>query len=352
MSLLVKKRVLNQLDKVHFEPELALRVERGEALWETKIYSQSTDEPLCLRFNGRAGVRSSTQRFEGAAQLVVTRLRLIFLMQSGLSSPGLDQRIGEIALVSVARADLGPPQLVNTLFGKIKRIEFLGSTEPFMIQVLYLPNFENFLEVMAPEYAQELGRESAAELDETRRLEEAGALEAATLAEAEQIRINVERFGDGNRRSAPPRTKPLGLPIGLLDHLKTWRYKVAASPDECVSGFVDAFSGRGGLFLKAKWSVNRTPKGASAVYEGRKGLVIVATALSETAQSEEAGAIGSEVRFEIEEQGDGFTICAMWLESRATRIGFTNDGRFIRPYMRAVETQLRQTDPSLQVVKD
>jgi hypothetical protein len=140
--------------------------------------------------------------------------------------------------------------------------------------------------------------------------------------------------------------------MGLLDHRKTWRYKVAASPEQCVSGFAAAFSGKGGLVVKAKWSVARTPEGAVAVYEGRKGFATFATALSQTAQAEEQGAIGSEVKFEIEEQSNGSTICAMWLASRATRLGFTNDGRFFRPYMRAVEAQLRQVDPSLQVMKD
>jgi hypothetical protein len=139
--------------------------------------------------------------------------------------------------------------------------------------------------------------------------------------------------------------------MGLLDHRKTWRYKVAASPEHCVRGFAAAFSGKGGLVVKAKWSVSQTPNGAVAVYEGRRGFANFATALSETAQAEERGAIGSQVKFEIEEQRDGSTICAMWLATRATRLGFTNDGRFFRPYMRAVEAHLRQADPSLQVMK-
>jgi hypothetical protein len=140
--------------------------------------------------------------------------------------------------------------------------------------------------------------------------------------------------------------------VGLLDHRKTWRYKVAASPEQCVRGFVGAFSGKGGVLLKAKWSVARTPKGAVAVYEGRKGFANFVTAFSETAQSEEQGAVGSEVQFEIEDQSNGSTICAMWLASGATRLSFINDGRFFRPYMRAVEAQLRQVDPSLQVMKE
>jgi hypothetical protein len=71
--------------------------------------------------------------------------------------------------------------------------------------------------------------------------------------------------------------------------------------------------------------------------------------LSELARSEEAGAVGSEVRFEIEQQSSGQTVRAMWLASGSTRLGFTNNARFFKPYMRAVEDQLRLIDPTLQV---
>jgi hypothetical protein len=140
-----------------------------------------------------------------------------------------------------------------------------------------------------------------------------------------------------------------GPQMGLLDHQKTWRYKVAAPPERCISGFVAAFSGKGGVLLKAKWAVQRTPNGATAVYQGRGGVVGFASALSEMARSEEAGAAGSEVRFEIEQQSAGQTVCAMWLASSSTRLGFTNDARFFKPYMRAVEDQLRLIDPKLHV---
>jgi hypothetical protein len=137
--------------------------------------------------------------------------------------------------------------------------------------------------------------------------------------------------------------------MGLLDHRKTWRFRVKASPDECVAKFHQAFSEGGGRLVKAKWSVERRNNAAVAVYEGRKGLGMVGAALSETARNEEAGAIGSEVQFEIEQVDNNHTVCAMWLASRGTKLGITADGRFFRPYMRSVETYLRQIDPSLQV---
>jgi hypothetical protein len=42
----------------------------------------------------------------------------------------------------------------------------------------------------------------------------------------------------------------------------------------------------------------------------------------------------------------------MWLATRTTRLGFTSDARFFKPYMRAVEAQLRLVDPTLMVVKE
>jgi hypothetical protein len=92
--------------------------------------------------------------------------------------------------------------------------------------------------------------------------------------------------------------------------------------------------------------------GAVARYQGRKGLASALTMFSETGQAEQAGAVDSEVRFEIKKHDDGYTICAMWLASSATRLGFTNDARFFKPCMRAVEAQLRVVDPALMVVKE
>jgi hypothetical protein len=140
--------------------------------------------------------------------------------------------------------------------------------------------------------------------------------------------------------------------MGILDHRKTWRYTTAASPDQCVGGFAKAFSGGGGLLLRAKWSVKRSATGAVAIYEGRKGIVALVTAFSQTSQAEEQGAKGSKVTFEIEQADSGKTVCAMWLSENSTKLGFTGDGRFFRPYMRAVETCLRELDPAVQVTKD
>jgi hypothetical protein len=103
--------------------------------------------------------------------------------------------------------------------------------------------------------------------------------------------------------------------------------------------------------MKAKWAVEAYTDGAVATYQGRAGLMKGLTLLSSRASDEEQGAIGSEVTFEVEDSTDGVSTCAMWLSSRTSTVGFTADGRFFRPYMRAVEDHLRQIDPSLQVQK-
>lgn len=141
--------------------------------------------------------------------------------------------------------------------------------------------------------------------------------------------------------------------MSILDHRKTWRFQVKGSPQDCIAAFRAAFTepGSGGIIAKAKWDVRQSGNGAAAIYGGRAGLIKGLTILSSTATAEEQGAIGSQVTFEIEEVANGQVTCAMWLSQNATRLGFTNDGRFFRPYMRAVEGRLRRVDPSLRVGK-
>jgi hypothetical protein len=141
--------------------------------------------------------------------------------------------------------------------------------------------------------------------------------------------------------------------MSILDHRKTWHFQVKGSPQDCIAAFRAAFTARGsgGIIAKAKWDVRQSGNGAVAIYGGRAGLIKGLTILSSMATAEEEGAIGSQVTFEIEGVADGQVKCAMWLSHVATRLGFTNDGRFFRPYMRAVEGQLRRVDPALRVGK-
>ncbi len=87
----------------------------------------------------------------------------------------------------------------------------------------------------------------------------------------------------------------------------------------------------GGILLRGKWEVRSERSGAVAIYQGRKGIMAAATLLSDTASAEQDGAIGSEVKFEILGRDGDHTVCAMWLASRGSRLGFTADGRFFRP---------------------
>jgi hypothetical protein len=142
--------------------------------------------------------------------------------------------------------------------------------------------------------------------------------------------------------------------MGMLDHRRTWRYDVKASPNQCMEAFARAFSGPGGLVTKAKWGVKRTSKGAVAVYEGRKGLGALGGIMSKTAALEQDTALGSEVQFEVDENHDGRTVCTMWLGSSgragiAGIVGVTSDARFIRPYMQAVQKEMLALDPSAQI---
>jgi len=142
--------------------------------------------------------------------------------------------------------------------------------------------------------------------------------------------------------------------VGLLDHKRTWRYDVKASPAQCVDAFARAFSGRGGLLGSANWGVSRKGNGAVAVYQGRKGLAAIGGIVSKTAALEQDTAIGSEVTFEIEGTGDGRTVCSMWLASSGRAgiggiLGATSDARFIRPYMQAVQKQMLALDPAARI---
>jgi hypothetical protein len=148
--------------------------------------------------------------------------------------------------------------------------------------------------------------------------------------------------------------------VGLMDHRKTWRFRLRATPEQCVAKFTEAFSGSARIMVmgrplnkvKANWSIRRSPSGAVATYEGRAGIGAALGMASSRAQAAEAeSALGSEVTFEVEESSGDSTVCAMWLSSNGTMLGTTADARFIRPYLPAVEARLRELDPALEVAK-
>jgi hypothetical protein len=342
----------SEIAPVHDESSLRLRLKAPGKWSELELIPYGRDEPMWLKYSGMVRYKASGVKFEGTSKWIVTRHRLLIVASPGIGTAGLNRQKDEHALISLELMDFNVEPRGKRLGKPLMRVRLVGVSQDFEIELKILEkSYPQFLEALSSA-STDLDEKAAAVVNERNRQKTLAAERATADEEIERSRIAAERFGSRQTGSAPNRSSRLRLNTGLLDHRKTWRYRVAATSEDCVSGFITAFSGSGGLVLKAKWSVTRSPNGAVAVYEGRKGLAVLGTAFSETAQSEEQSAVGSEVRFEIEGTDNGRTICAMWLASRASRIGFTMDGRFFRPYMRAVEDELRRVDPSLQVMKD
>lgn len=351
MALTLQRRMRSEIGPVHDEPSLGLRLKAPGKWSELELVPYGRDEPIWKKYAGMVRYRARGVKFEGTAKWVVTRHRLLIAAKPGLGTAGLNRQKDEHALVSLELTDFNVEPKGKRVGKPLMRARLTGVSEDFEIELKILEQFYTpFLEALTSA-STELNEKAAAVLNERNRQNRLAAERATAEKEAGRARLAAERFESAQAGSTAGRSTRLRLNTGLLDHRKTWRYRVAGTPEDCVRGFIAAFSGRGGLVIKAKWAVTRSSNGAAAVYEGRKGLAVVGTAFSEIAQSEEQSAVGSEVRFEIEGDDNGHTICAMWLASRASRIGFTMDGRFFRPYMRAVEDRLRRVDPSLQVIK-
>lgn len=142
--------------------------------------------------------------------------------------------------------------------------------------------------------------------------------------------------------------------MGILDHRRDWHYEVSASTTDCIGAFAAAFTGKGGLIAKARWSIRTTPNSATATYEGRKGLGAAGNILSRTSAQEADTAVGSQVAFTVQGSNGGKTRCSMSLASSgrsgvAGLLGATSDARFIRPYMQAVGDELLKLDPNARV---
>ncbi|HST86432.1 MAG TPA: hypothetical protein VLL08_32135 [Kineosporiaceae bacterium] len=147
--------------------------------------------------------------------------------------------------------------------------------------------------------------------------------------------------------------------MALMDHRKTWRFDVRATPEECVRAFISALAGKSAVSMrKANWEtrVDKDASGAAraiGVYQGRGGLAKGITLLNQRATNVEAVAVGSELTFSVEtiDPAAGSTKCAMWLSVRGTALGLTADAGFFRSYMNDVEAQLRSLDHRLAVAK-
>jgi hypothetical protein len=97
--------------------------------------SHSSQEPMWNTINGRAGLKTPGRHLEGVAQIVVTRRRILLLIDSGMNAKGLETRSDgdQKAVVSVDRTDLRAPEISRKLTGKIKRVECAGASDGFTL---------------------------------------------------------------------------------------------------------------------------------------------------------------------------------------------------------------------------
>jgi len=335
---------------------LEIRLKREQPGQPITVFTSRQSEPLLRRYKvAQVAVRHDGRKhYASKGDLTVTAERFILLLCQGDTGKG-SQRY---TLFTFPREMVASPE--RRAPGMIASAKITFSTADGSARAEFTSGgskLDDVLRSLQPSSINELGSEAAAirtkELDEKAEVQrQREAIQAAKIAEQELERVAAvaQRFESEDARK---RRGPVSLSAGgVFDHRKKWHYRVAASPSQCADAFTKAFSAGGGLFFRAKWSVESTPDGAVAIYQGRKGLAAAATLLSDMAAAEQDGAIGSEIKFEIVGQDGDHTMCAMWLAVRASRIGFTNDGRFFRPYMRSVESELHRIDPSVQVVKD
>ncbi len=147
--------------------------------------------------------------------------------------------------------------------------------------------------------------------------------------------------------------------MGLWDHRKTWRFRVNATPDDCISAFTRSFGQRVRVWgfwpVKCKWILKQENASGGglhclAIYTGRPYVIPKGRqGFLSTVPSEEHLAIGSTVYFEVEKGTSQSTVCSMSL-SPSTKVWrfAVADARFIRPYMRRVAKELRSLDPALE----
>jgi hypothetical protein len=332
------------------DAKLSVKLRRPEPGRPIQLSPATTDEPLYRAFRcNRVTVKHGRARHSASTgDIVVTATRVLLLLRRGPTGKGAEN----FTVVSVGRDELRAPNTKTDRHDKVTALELVTSDGSGSISIPSLREpFAALIAMLAPESAERLGPAAAAARRQAKLEEEEKRREAERKAKEEKAENAAREFQA--RLESPHRAKPVTLTAGgMLDHRRTWHYRVAASEDQCVRAFVNAFSGGGGVLLRAKWDVREEPGGAAAVYKGRKGIIAAGTLFSQTASAEQEGALGSEIKFEILGQDGDHTICTMWLASRASRMGFTNDARFFRPYMRTVETELRRLDPSAQIIKE
>jgi hypothetical protein len=350
MTMLINAWRIGPKVSVCEDTKLNVKLNRPALQRMIELHPATADEPLFRSFRViRLSVKDQKSHYHAnTGEVVVTVKRVLLLLRGAY----VGKEAGT-AIYTVISLDRDEFRVLGTATDRKKQVTEvqLSTDSGASISVSTREPPESLLEMLAPESAERLGPEAAAVRRQARQEEEQKRLEAERKVHEEKMENAAREFQAAQAANSPP--GPVHLSVGgLLDHRRTWRYRVAAPESECIRAFVNAFSAGGGVLLRSKWKVQPGPTGAVAVYEGRKGILAATTLLSETATAEQGGALGSEVKFEVLGRDGEHTICEMWLASRASRVGFTNDARFFRPYMRAVEVELRRLDPSTQVAKE
>ena len=330
--------------------DLRVRVKRDGPRLKLKIEPMTPEEYLFKEFHAKfkymeGKVRGGTVAFPDG--FIITASRLLMIATRRDDKNGVDHFV----IASANRSDFPNINTVKDRKGEIKSIELTSADHSATITISFASNgLAHVFDWLDPNSAVKLNQAAAERRREQDSIENEKRAEGARQAKLAKLEEAKRRF-HGTAGQTTARLASLISTGGILDHRKTFYYKVAATPGACIDAFEQAFGSGGGLLLRAGWTLQRSSGGAVANYEGRKGLGAIGAALSQTAASEQAGAVDSKVEFEIDGEDEQYTYCSMWLTEHGSRFGFVNDGRFIKPYMRSVETELVKLDSEVQIIK-
>lgn len=332
--------------------DLHVRVRRDRPRSKLKIEPKTPEEFLFKEFHAKFKYREGTLRGGTVAfpdGFLITATRMLMIVTRRDEKKGADH----VVVASANRGDFPNIEAVKDRKGEFKSIELFSADRIATISISFAKDgLAHVLDWIDPSSVTKLDQAAAERRREQNRIENDKRAEEVRQAKLAKLEVAKGRFQRTDAQVSVRRLSTVISTGGVLDHRKTFYYKVAAKPDACIGAFARAFgSGGGGLLLRAGWTLRRSPDGAVANYEGRKGFGAIGAALSQTSASEQAGAVDSKVQFQIDGEDAGHTYCSMWLTEHGSRFGFVTDGRFIRPYMRSVETELAKLDSDIDTIK-
>lgn len=329
---------------------MAVRVVREGPGRSLEIQPRSPTEPRWRTFHAKFKYRDrdvSGGTIAFPSDFVVTATRLLMIVSRNRDKKGVENFV----VATANRADFPDLRVIPDRKGAAKSVELHGADGSASILVSFVSDgFPDLLDWLGPSSVTRLDEAAARVHREEVRVAEAQRAEAERHAQEGSLQAAKARFRAAH--AADSARSSISLTAGsVFDHRKTYHYEVAAAATACIDAFVRSFESGGGVLLRAKWDLHRSPTDAVATYGGRKGLMAAAAIVSEKASEEQEGAIGSEIRFEIVGHDGDNCYCTMWLAQHGSRLGFVNDGRFFRPYMRSVETEFAKLAPSVRVIK-